>query len=67
MAGKGANPEAPENVDTECLLFLTYKGQNICKASVYVTGDQRRRLISLTTDRVMEASLRFAEHGGMKK
>ena len=60
-----ANPEAPENVDTECPFFLTDKGENICKASVYVDGDPRRRLILLTTDRVMEAGLRFAERGVM--
>ena len=48
-----ANPEEPVNIDTSCPFFLTSSGENICKASVDIGGDPRRRLLLLTTDKVM--------------
>ena len=60
-----ANPERAVDVDTECPFFLTSSGENICKASVNVAGDPRRRVMLLTTDRVMSAGIRFSERGVM--
>ena len=60
-----ANPEEPVNIDTSCPFFLTSSGENICKASVDIGGDPRRRLLLLTTDKVMEKGLRFSERGVM--
>ena len=59
------NPEEPVNIDTSCPFFLTSSGENICKASVDIGGDPRRRLLLLTTDKVMKKGLRFAERGVM--
>ena len=44
---------------------MTQSGENICKASIDVAGNPRRRVMLLTTDRVMQAGLRFAERGVM--
>ena len=60
-----ANPEKAEDIDIMCPFFMTSSGENICKASVNVGGDPRRRLLLLTTDKVMSAGLRFAERGVM--
>ena len=59
------NPEEPVNIDTSCPFFLTSSGENICKASVDIGGDPRRRLLLLTTDKVMKKGLRFAKRGVM--
>ena len=59
------NPELPGDIDSSGPFFLTQSGENICKASIDVAGNPRRRVMLLTTDRVMQAGLRFAERGVM--
>ena len=59
------NPELPADIDTSCPFFLTQSGENICKASIDIAGNPRRRVMLLTTDRVMQAGVRFAERGVM--
>ena len=59
------NPEEAANIDTTCPFFLTSSGENICKASIEVGGDPRRRLLLLTTDKVMEKGVRLAQRGVM--
>ena len=59
------NPELPADIDTNCPFFMTQSGENICKASINVAGNPRRRIILLTTDRVMQAGVQFAKRGVM--
>ena len=59
------NPEEVANIDTTCPFFLSSSGENICKASIEVGGDPRRRLLLLTTDKVMEKGVRLAQRGVM--
>ena len=59
------NPEVPNDIDIDCPFFLRSSGENICKASVNVAGDPQRRLLLLTSDKVMKAGIRFSERGVM--
>ena len=59
------NPELPGEIDTDCPFFLSQTGENICKASIDVAGNPRRRVILLTTERVLESGIRFSQRGVM--
>ena len=59
------NPDTADEITTDCPFFLTPGGENICKASINVGGDPRRRILLLTTDKVMSAGVRFSERGVM--
>ena len=56
-------PELAKDIDMNCPHFLTQAGENVCKATIDVAGNPRRRVMLFTTDRVMEAGVRFAERG----
>ena len=58
-------PELAKDIDMNCPHFLTQAGENVCKATIDVAGNPRRRVMLFTTDRVMEAGVRFAERGVM--
>ena len=60
-----ANPEEAHEIETDCPFFLRSSGENICKASIYVGGDPRRRLLLLTTEKVMRAGVQLSERGVM--
>ena len=59
------NPEQAADIDISCPFFLTESGENICKASFNIAGNPRRRVMILTTEKVMEAGLRFSPRGVM--
>ena len=59
------NPDLPGEIDTQCPFFMTQTGENICKASIDVAGNPMRRVILLTTERVLESGIRFSQRGVM--
>ena len=59
------NPDTVNEIDIECPFFLTPGGENICKASINVAGDPRRRVMLLTTDKVLSAGILFSTSGVM--
>ena len=58
-------PEEATSIDLSCPFFLTESGENICKASIDIAGDPTRRVMILTTKKVLELGLLSSPCGVM--
>ena len=55
------NPEATENMDTSCQIFLTDSLENICKSSIIWLEIQGEDCSSYTTDKLIQLGIMFDE------
>ena len=58
-------PEEATSIDLACPFVLTESGENICKASIDIVGDPSRRVMILTTKKVLELGLLSSPCGVM--
>ena len=56
-----AKPESVQDIDTTSPFFSLPRGENITKLDVTVEGDPDRRLLGLSSNKVMEAATRMSK------